>query len=595
MKELRKLNQYLWRHRYMLLLGMVFVAMANLLKVFNPKIVGWAVDIVYATFNAQEINSVSGPLGIKLNVDPAKALIILACTFIGLALISGLFTFIMRQTIIVASRKIEYDLKNDIYQQYQRLDQAFYKKNNTGDLMSRATEDVSRVRMYLGPALMYGINLFFLITFVLISMVQIDPVLTAWVLIPLPFLSLSIYYVNDKINRGSEAIQRQLSYLTTSAQEFFSGIRVIKSYAQEDMAIDQYAADSKEYKERSIHLAKIESIFLPLMVLMIGLSTLLVIYIGGLRIIDGYITPGNMAEFIIYVNLLTWPVTSIGWVASIIQRAAASQKRINEFLSAEPQITNANPDHTPETNGKIEFQNVSFTYPETGIQALTNLNLVIEPGERVAVIGRTGSGKSTLAELLLRMYDPNQGQIKFNGEDIRNLNLSGWRQTVGYVPQDVFLFSETIEDNIQFSPRDRDNPAVLSPENASEHASIHEEIKSFSQGYQTLVGERGVTLSGGQKQRISLARALVNAPSILLLDDSLSAVDAETEAKILGYLDNLDQSTTAIIITHRIFSLLDFDKIIVLDKGKIVQYGNHEQLYQEDGFYRQVYDKQRPQ
>ena len=595
MKELRKLNQYLWRHRYMLLLGMVFVAMANLLKVFNPKIVGWAVDIVYATFNAQEINSVSGPLGIKLNVNPAKALIILACTFIGLALISGLFTFIMRQTIIVASRKIEYDLKNDIYQHYQRLDQAFYKKNNTGDLMSRATEDVSRVRMYLGPALMYGINLFFLITFVLISMVQIDPVLTAWVLIPLPFLSLSIYYVNDKINRGSEAIQRQLSYLTTSAQEFFSGIRVIKSYAQEDMAITQYAADSKEYKERSIHLAKIESIFLPLMVLMIGLSTLLVIYIGGLRIIDGSITPGNMAEFIIYVNLLTWPVTSIGWVASIIQRAAASQKRINEFLSAEPQVTNTNPEHSPETNGKIEFKNVSFTYPETGIQALTHLNLVIEPGERVAIIGRTGSGKSTLAELLLRMYDPNQGQIKFNGEDIRNLNLSGWRQTVGYVPQDVFLFSETIEDNIQFSPRDRDNPAVLSPENASELASIHEEINSFSQGYQTLVGERGVTLSGGQKQRISLARALVNAPSVLLLDDSLSAVDAETEAKILGYLDNLDQSTTAIIITHRIFSLLNFDKIIVLEKGKIVQYGNHEQLYQEDGFYRQVYDKQRPQ
>ena len=328
MKELRKLNQYLWRHRYMLLLGMVFVAMANLLKVFNPKIVGWAVDIVYATFNAQEINSVSGPLGIKLNVDPAKALIILACTFIGLALISGLFTFIMRQTIIVASRKIEYDLKNDIYQHYQRLDQAFYKKNNTGDLMSRATEDVSRVRMYLGPALMYGINLFFLITFVLISMVQIDPVLTAWVLIPLPFLSLSIYYVNDKINRGSEAIQRQLSYLTTSAQEFFSGIRVIKSYAQEDMAITQYAADSKEYKERSIHLAKIESIFLPLMVLMIGLSTLLVIYIGGLRIIDGSITPGNMAEFIIYVNLLTWPVTSIGWVASIIQRATKHRKSV---------------------------------------------------------------------------------------------------------------------------------------------------------------------------------------------------------------------------------------------------------------------------
>ncbi|MEC8627862.1 MAG: ABC transporter ATP-binding protein [Bacteroidota bacterium] len=595
MRELRKLNQYLWRHRYMLLTGTIFVAMANMLKVFNPKIVGWAVDIVYATFNAEDMNSVEGPLGIQLNVAPNAGLIILACTFIGLALISGLFTFIMRQTIIVASRRIEYDLKNDIYAQYQRLDQAFYKKNNTGDLMSRATEDVSRVRMYLGPALMYGINLFFLITFVLLSMVQIDPVLTAWVLIPLPFLSLSIYYVNDKINRGSEAIQRQLSFLTTSAQEFFSGIRVIKSYAQEEMAIYQYANDSEEYKQRSIHLAKIESIFLPLMVLMIGLSTLLVIYIGGLRIIDGAITPGNMAEFIIYVNLLTWPVTSIGWVASIIQRAAASQKRINEFLSAEPQVSTPQEGQKPSKTGLIEFKDVSFVYPETGIQALNKVNLAIKSGERIAVIGRTGSGKSSLAELMMRMYDPKEGQITYNGVDLKDLDLHAWRQTIGYVPQDVFLFSETIKDNIQFSPGDKQNEGKMAPQIAAQHASIHEEITSFYDGYETLVGERGVTLSGGQKQRISLARALVNSPSILLLDDSLSAVDAETESRILGYLDSLDKETTAIIITHRIFSLLDFDKIIVLDQGSVIQRGNHEELYKQEGFYREIYDKQRPQ
>ena len=494
----------------------------------------------------------------------------------------------MRQTVIVVSRLIEYDLRKDIFVQYEKLDLAFFKRNKTGDLMSRITEDVTKVRMYLGPAILYGMNLISLFVVVIYSMIKVSPGLTLWTLLPLPFLSLSIYFVSSIINKRSEIIQRQLAKLTSIAQEVFSGIRVVKSYAREEAFQDHFEEECEDYMQKSLSLARINALFFPLMILLISLSTLLTIYIGGIYVQRGLITPGNIAEFVIYVNYLTWPFTSVGWIASIIQQAEASQKRINEFMEQEPTVINNNDVKSP-IQGDIVFDKVSFTYPDTGIKALNNVSFSIKKGEKMAIVGRTASGKSTIADLLLRMYDCDGGNILVDGIDITKHNLSSLRSAIGYVPQDVFLFSDTIMDNINFASDAVDQVDVIK---YAEYAAIHSDIKSLPSAYQTLVGERGVTLSGGQKQRISIARALIKDPEIVILDDSLSAVDTGTEQHILGYLSGTLADKTSIIITHRIHSHLRFDKIIVLDEGSIIEEGNHDQLMALKGLYYEMVERQ---
>jgi ATP-binding cassette subfamily B protein len=586
-RELRYLNRYFLRYRWHLLGGIFFVAASNIFGVLSPQVVRHAVNLV--TENRDLYVALDGmPLQSVLRARFVHILLLFGGVFLGLAVIKGAFMFLMRQTIIIMSRLVEFDLKNDLYRQYQRLDQAFYKRNNTGDLMSRVAEDVSHVRMYIGPALMYAINLVVLFALVIYAMIRVNPQLTAYVLLPLPVLSISIYYVNNLINKRSEAIQSQLSALTTRAQEVFSGIRVVKAYAQENPMADQFDAECAEYRERSLSLARVEAMFHPLMLLLIGLSTIITVYVGGRQVIAGLISPGNVAEFVIYVNMLTWPVASLGWVASIIQRAAASQKRINQFLSAEPDVFSTGNAET-DFQGDIVFEHVTFTYPETGITALEDVSFRIPSGQRFALFGRTGSGKSTLAELLMRLYDPQKGRITIGGVDIRELPLEALRRHIAYVPQEVFLFSETVAYNIGFSQTDR------SEEHArkwARFASIDREIEDFPKAYATRVGERGVTLSGGQKQRISIARAFAKQAPILLLDDALSAVDATTEKRILGNLEEFLENRTALVVTHRVFSLLDFDRILVLDHGRLVEAGTHEALLEQGGVYAELYEKQ---
>jgi ATP-binding cassette subfamily B protein len=452
--------------------------------------------------------------------------------------------------------------------------------------MSRITEDVSRVRMYTGPAIMYAINLIVLFVFVIATMISVNAELTLYVLIPLPILSISIYYVNSIINEKSEKIQQKLSALTTEAQQVYSGIRVVKSYVKEKMFLNLFEKDAEAYKQASLGLVKIESYFNPLMMLLVGLSTIITIYVGGIQVIKGEISPGNIAEFVMYVNMLTWPVTALGWIVSITQRAAASQKRINEFLDEPVDIESPEVDEF-NLRGTIEFKNVSFTYPDTGIKALENVSFKIEEGKNMAILGRTGSGKTTIAELLLRMYDISSGEILIDGQDIRQLNLNSLRKQIGYVPQDVFLFSDSIEKNIAFS-----DAANITPENAAKSASVHNEILGFKEQYQTVVGERGITLSGGQKQRISIARAIIKNPSVIILDDCLSAVDTKTEKTILTNLKEVLNNKTSIVITHRISSMIDFDKVVVLDKGVVAEQGTHEDLMKLKGLYAEMYEKQ---
>jgi ATP-binding cassette subfamily B multidrug efflux pump len=587
-KELSRLNKLFVRYRWRFLLGILFVSLSNYFRVLQPQMIREALDLVIENiglFNLFDGFSFQPELFKLL----AKTLLYFGGLVLILALLMGVFMYFMRQTIIVMSRLMEYDIRKEIFKHYEDLSLSFYKRNNTGDLMSRITEDVSKVRMYLGPAVLYGINLVSLFILVIYSMLSVSVELTLYSLAPLPLLSISIYYVSNLINKKSTVIQQQLATLNSDAQEVYSGIRVVKSYAQEIPMVRFFTKQSDDYRAKSLDLAKVDAFFYPLMILLIGASTVITVYIGGLKVVSGAITPGNIAEFVIYVNMLTWPVTAIGWIASIVQQAAASQKRINEFLNTPPDIQSPKDGYTGELKGQLSFEDVSFTYPDTGIQAIKNVSFRLDAGQKMAIIGRTGSGKTTLADLLVRMYDVTEGQIKIDGMDVREHDLANLRKKVGYVPQDVFLFSDSIARNIAFGKLDVSREEI---EQHAKNAAVYEDIMGLSEGFDTVVGERGVTLSGGQKQRVSIARAFLKSPDIVLLDDCLSAVDTKTEKQVLGYLSENLANKTAIIITHRIYALIAFDKIIVLDDGQIIEEGTHEELLENGGYYYDLYEKQ---
>jgi ATP-binding cassette subfamily B multidrug efflux pump len=584
MRALKSVNKYLWRYRWLLLTGILFVGLANVFQVYAPRYIGEMIDLVTVNFDA-----VVKQNDTKLADDVYRGVLISGLLFLGFTILRGIFMFFMRQTIIVMSRKIEYDQKNDLFRHYEQLTPAFFKKNNTGDLMSRVAEDVGRVRQYVGPALMYFMNLVFNFLFGIWMMLSINPTLTMYVLLPLPVLSLSIYYVNSIINKRSEAIQAQLSHLTSVAQESFSGIRVIQAYAREKTTALYFEKECDEYKQLSLGLARVDALFQPLMVLLIGLSVLLTIFVGGWQVMEGKLSTGDLAEFLFYVNMMTWPVTSLGWVVSIIQRAAASQKRIDEFLNTQPDVTATGfPHHT--LKGAIVFEDVHFTYPDTGVKALQGVSFSILPGEKIAIVGKTGSGKTTIADLMYRLYDVSSGQIRMDGIPIDAFNLFDLRKGISAVPQDVFLFSDSIKNNIAFGNGKTDMATV---QQYAAYASIHDEITHFREGYDTLVGERGVTLSGGQKQRISIARAFLKDAPVIILDDCLSAVDTNTEKRIMSNMRDYLDNKTAIFITHRIFSLISFDKIIVLDNHTVAEFGTHDELMDKRGLYYQMFESQR--
>ena len=602
MKHLSTLNKYFWKYKWLFGLGILFVLLTNYFRILAPQLTGYIVNSVVHTISGKttSLNISSYDYSVKIliayfNQSTTNKVLLTGVALLLLAIISGFFMFLMRQTLIVMSRHIEYDQKNEIYKQYQKLDATFYKTNFTGDLMNRISEDVSRVRMYTGPALMYFINLAAVIGFNVFFMLKSSPKLTVVALAPLPILAITIYFVNSIINKKSEKIQSLLSSLTTNAQESYAGIRVIKSFGQEKNMFSFFKKDSEEYMDNAIGLAKTEAIYFPSMALLIGLSTLITIMVGALEVVHNPTDAskvGTIVEFVLYIQMLTFPVSAIGWTASMTQRAAVSQRRINEFLLHDSLTKNKNNNPPFTLKGSIEFKNVSFTYDHTGVQAIKNFNLKINKGEKIALIGKTGSGKTTLAQLLLNMYQLNSGTILYDGVDLEKINNDDLRNQISYVPQDVFLFSDSIKNNISFGVEKADMETI---KKAAVQASIHHEIEKFEKGYETLIGERGVTLSGGQKQRISIARALIKQPKMVIFDDCLSAVDAKTENEVIGNLYTYLQDKTAIIITHRIFSLFDFDKIIVLDDGAIVEQGKHSELLKKEGYYAKMYAIQQQQ
>jgi ATP-binding cassette subfamily B protein len=601
-KELAALNPFFWKYRFRFFAGIILVIATNYLAVLAPQITGYVVGLVQEklpggkpTTPIQPDLIISGIMGLSDYFKFSFGWLITFCsvTILILAIIRGVFMFFMRQTIIVMSRHIEYDQKNQVYEHYQKLDTEFFKTHSTGDLMSRITEDVSRVRMYTGPSLMYLINLVSLIGFCLYNMFTKDVRLSLYVLAPLPILAVTIYIVNSIINKKSEEIQGELSDLTTNAQESYSGIRVIKSFVQEKAMLGFFKTNSELYRKNATSLAMVEAFYTPTMSLMIGISTLLTIYLGGLQAIEDPSKVGTVIEFVIYINMLTFPVSAIGWTASMIQRAAASQKRLNEFLSIQPIITQNKQSHLQPTNGDIQFKDVSFTYPHSGVNAISDFNLHIPAGTKLLVLGKTGSGKSTIAQLLTRMYQVDKGQITIDGNLINEMNIQSLRTAIGYVQQDVFLFSDSIENNIHFGLQDILQETDLI--DAAHTAHVKHEIENLPQAFKTLVGERGTTLSGGQKQRVAIARALIKRPSIFIFDDCLSAVDAQTEQTILQNFKNYIEHKTTIMITHRIFFGFNFDLIIYLEDGKIAEMGTHELLLAKNGLYAELYHSQQSQ
>ncbi|OZI10058.1 ABC transporter [Siphonobacter sp. BAB-5385] len=587
MKSLAYLNKYLWKYKGTLFLGTLFTIISNLFGIIPAQIVRHSLDLVKETL---DLYFLFDGTKVQANIyqDFSYNILIYGLLILAMALLKGIFLFLVRQTLIVMSRLIEYDLKNEIYNHYQTLPLSFYRRHNTGDLMARISEDVSKVRMYVGPSIMYGLNLITLFIMVISYMVSVSPHLTFYVLLPLPILSISIFFVSSVMNKRSEEIQRNLSQLSTNAQEAFSGIRVLKAYVQETFSTRQFEKQSESYRNKSLSLTKVDSMFTPLIFVLVGLSNILCVYVGGQEVIAGRLTPGNIAEFLIYVNMLTWPVTALGWTTSQIQRAAASQERINEFLNQKTDLVSTE-NLEKEIAGDVEFKHVTFIYPDSGIVALKNFNLRIKAGETVAILGGTGSGKSTLASLLTRMYDASSGDILIDQTPIQSYQIPALRRQMGYVPQDVFLFSDTISNNVRFGLPDLSQEKVVQ---AIRDADLYANIVDFPEGFDTKIGERGITLSGGQKQRLSIARAIAREPKILILDDCLSAVDTQTEATILNNLKGIMANRTSVIISHRVSSAKLADQIVLLDDGAIVEQGTHEELMKRNGAYRELYEKQ---
>ncbi|CAG5003985.1 putative multidrug resistance ABC transporter ATP-binding/permease protein YheI [Dyadobacter sp. CECT 9275] len=587
MKALKYLNQYLWKYKWYLILGTLFTIISNLFGIIPAQLVRYALDLVIETVDIYYLFNGTGLQSQMYDIF-AFSILLYGLLILGMALLKGIFLFLVRQTIIVMSRHIEFDLKNDVYRHYQTLPTSFFRKHNTGDLMARISEDVSNVRMYVGPALMYGINLIVLFFLVISYMLTVSTKLTAYVLLPLPVLSVSVYVVNNMIMKRSQEIQKQLSGLSTYVQEAFSGIRVIKSFVQEKHSFDNFEKEAENFKRKSLKLTRVDSFFYPIILLLIGLSNILIIYIGGQEIINGNLTPGNITEFILYVNILTWPVMALGWTTSQIQRAASSQARINEFLNEKTTLVSEK-NLIKSLEGGITFRNIGFIYPDSGIQALKHFDLEVKQGESVAILGTTGSGKSTLAHLLCRLYDPTSGEILIDGIPLKDYDVHAYRRQIGYVPQDVFLFSDSIRNNVRFGSSDMPMERI---EQAVKDADLYRNIQDFPQGFDTVLGERGITLSGGQKQRLSIARAIARDPRILILDDCLSAVDTHTENIILNNLKRIMDHRTSVIISHRVSSAKLADTIVVLSDGAIIEKGTHAELMGNNGAYRELYEKQ---